>query len=118
MLRWIARRRLAAFENAFNYDASYLRDMLEVSLPAFLRFSQVAKLAQQRGDVPLDAWYAEKIATLLMDDCGPCTQLAVEMAESRLFPSVKVALGHGRACARIRVGTDQMRRPDLRRNTA
>lgn len=175
MLRWIARRRLAAFERAFNYDASYMHDMLDVSWSGFLRFSQVAKLAQHREDVPLDAWYAAKIAAMLAEDCGPCTQLTITMAEaegvsqtvlrgilegderamgpdaalalrfaraslahdsqadalreqimarwgkrallslafaiaaSRLFPSVKYALGHGRACSRIRVGEVETR---------
>ncbi|HZW13673.1 MAG TPA: hypothetical protein VFF81_10845 [Noviherbaspirillum sp.] len=175
MLRWIARRRLAAFENAFGYNASYMYEMLDVSWPAFLRFSQAAKLAQHREDVPLDAWHAVKIAAVLAEDCGPCTQLVVAMAEaegvsmgvlrgilegdeaamgqdaalawrfahavlahhpradslreqviacwgkrgllslalamsaSRLFPSVKYALGHAHACTRIRVGDAEMR---------
>lgn len=175
MLRWIARRRLVAFERAFDYDASYMHEMLDVSLTGFMRFSPVAKLAQHREGVPLDAWYAAKIAATLAEDCGPCTQLMVTMAEkegvgqavlrgildgdeqtmgpdaalalrfaratlahdpradalreqivarwgtrallslaltiaaSRVFPAVKYALGHGRACSRIRIGNSETR---------
>lgn len=81
MLKWIARRRLAAFERAFGYDASYMHEMLHTSWRGFLRFSAVTKLSTHREDVPVDAWYAAKIAAMLEEDCGPCTQLAVTMAE-------------------------------------
>lgn len=82
MLRWIARRRLAAFEQTFGYDASYLHDMLDVSWSAFLRFSGIAALAEHHEAVPLDAWHAAKIAAMLAEECGPCTQLTVDMAEA------------------------------------
>ena len=81
MLRWIARRRLAAFENTFDYDAAYMHEMLDASWTAFMRFAPVSKLAQHREDVPLEAWCAAKIAAALSEDCGPCTQLGVRMAE-------------------------------------
>lgn len=81
MLRWIIRRRLAAFERSFDYDTSYMRKMFNVSWRAFMRFSPVTKMANHREDVPLDAWYAAKIVATMAEDCGPCTQLMVTMAE-------------------------------------
>lgn len=170
MLKWIARRRLDAFEQAFDYDVSYMREMLATSWAGFLRFSAIAKLAAHREDIPADAWHAAKLVATLAEDCGPCTQLGVKMAEAagvspavlrgvllddekamgadvtlavrfaraaiahdsaaddlreqinarwgeravlslalamaatRVFPAVKYALGHGKACARLRVG--------------
>jgi len=170
MLKWFIRRRIAAFERASGYDASYTRDILEADLGAFLKFSKVAGLGRFREGVPLEAWYAAKITGTLAEDCGPCTQLAVASAErdgvpapilkailsgdertmpetatlgarfaravlshdreaddlrssivqrwgrrglvalsfaitaARLFPTLKYALGHGRACTQVRVG--------------
>ncbi|HYD80900.1 MAG TPA: hypothetical protein VEC06_13925 [Paucimonas sp.] len=175
MLKWIARAQLDKFERAFDYDVSYMREMLDTSRRGFMRFSPVAKMAAYREDVPVDAWYAAKIVALLVEDCGPCTQLVVRMAEadgvsqavlrsvllndekgmgndvalsvrfaravlahdagadalrteiaarwgaravlslalaiaaSRVFPTVKYALGHGMACSRVRVGDVDMR---------
>jgi alkylhydroperoxidase family enzyme len=77
---FLARRRMAAFEKKFGYDMSYGREMLSASARAFWRFSQVAALSAHREDVPLAAWYAAKLAGAQSEDCGPCTQLAVDMA--------------------------------------
>ncbi|WP_292937091.1 hypothetical protein [Noviherbaspirillum sp.] len=81
MLKWIARRRLAAFERAFDYDASYIRDLLDTSWKAFSRFVPVMKMSSHREGLPLDAWYAAKVVAIRSEDCGPCTQLTVTMAE-------------------------------------
>jgi hypothetical protein len=147
-----------------------MREMLNASWRAFLHFSPIAKMANHREDVPLDAWYAAKIVATMAEDCGPCTQLMVTMAEregmhhavlraivdgnesamgpdvalavrftravlahglqadplrkqidsrwgeravmslalviagARVFPTVRYALGHGQACARVRMG--------------
>jgi hypothetical protein len=175
MLQWIARHRLRAFERAFNYDASYMHQMLDASWTAFARFMPVSKMAQYREDVPLLTWHAAKIASTLSEDCGPCTQLGVRFAEmdgiapatlkaiiegdeqamppdallgwrfaravlahsleadglrdeivhrwgeravlslalgiaaARTFPTVKYAMGHGKACVRIHVGETDVR---------
>ena len=167
MLSW----RLRSFERSFDYDVSYGRDILDASLIAFLRFAPISALSAHRQDIPREAWYAAKLATTVAEDCGPCTQLVVTMAErdgvepatlrailsgdeatmspdaalgfrfanavlrrdlvdgdrlrnqvitrwgkralvslaltiaaSRVFPAVKYALGHGKACARVQVG--------------
>jgi hypothetical protein len=81
MLGWLVRKKLAGFEKDFGYDASYLREMYEVSPRAFWKFSKITAMSDLREDVPLEAWYAAKIASTLTEDCGPCTQLLVTMAE-------------------------------------
>jgi hypothetical protein len=167
MLKWLIRRRVAAFERDYSYDSSYIYDMLDVSLRAVLAFNRIMPMSRYRHDVPKEAWYAAKIATAQSEDCGPCTQLTVTMAEragvdpnviravvnrepgamsadaalgfrfamatlahdmaadeyreeierrwgkhalvslafviasARVFPTVKYALGHGKACQRI-----------------
>jgi hypothetical protein len=170
MLRWLIRRWIAGFERTWDYDASYVRDILEAGPRAALIFNRVAALGAYRRDAPADALYAAKITTARAEDCGPCTQLGVTMAEregidpallravidrdearmteaarlgfrfaeatlahdsaaddwrqeivqrwghralvslafgiasARLFPTVKYALGHGKACQRITIG--------------
>lgn len=170
MLKWFLRRRIAAFEDSFDYDSDYARFILATSTRAFFRFSRLMGISQYHEDVPLEAWYAAKLAATMAEDCGPCTQLMVTMAQrsrvsptvlkavvardekamspdaalgfrfaeatlahrseadalreeivsrwgrralvslvfavtaGRIFPTVKYALGHGRACVRVKVG--------------
>jgi hypothetical protein len=170
MIKWLLRRRLAAFERSFSYDVSYARDILDASPRALLALGRIQALATYRRDVPKEAYYAAKLVTARHEDCGPCTQLVVAMAEragvpsdmlravlarderamnenvalgfrfaeavlahapqaddlrdeivqrwgrralvslafaitaARLYPTLKYALGHGKACTRVTVG--------------
>ncbi len=81
MLGWLVRRQIAKFERDFDYDLAYGRDIYNASPRAFFRFSRISGLAAHREDVPREAWFAAKIAATLAEDCGPCTQLVVTMAE-------------------------------------
>jgi len=81
MLGWLVRRQMAKFERQFDYDLTYARDIYDASPRAFFRFSRIFGLAEHRADVPREAWFAAKIAATLAEDCGPCTQLVVTMAE-------------------------------------
>jgi hypothetical protein len=82
MKAWLIKRSIAGFERRFDYDMSYVREMLETSPKAFARFRQIEGMATHRENVPVDGWYAAKLATTLAEDCGPCTQLVVRMAEA------------------------------------
>src|SRR5688500_6804424 len=86
LFAFLARRRMAAFEKRFGYDMAYGHDMLSASARAFWRFSQVTALSSHREDVPLHAWYAAKLAGARSEDCGPCVQLAVDMARQEGVP--------------------------------
>ena len=170
MIRWALRRAIDGFERDYSYDASYMREMIDASPRAAWLFSRVTALGRFRRDLPIEAWYAAGITAVRHEDCGPCTQLAVTMAEragvspavlravladnpdamppevalvwrftratlahdaaadayreaivrrwgrralvsvactvtaARLYPTVKYALGHGKACTRVVVG--------------
>jgi len=80
MLKWLIRNRLTAFQNKFDYDLAYARQILDADTRAFLRFARLGGLSAYRRDVPLDVYYAVKLATTVLEDCGPCTQLMVAMA--------------------------------------
>jgi hypothetical protein len=181
MLKWFFRRQLNALDREFGYDSSYARELLDIDTGAFLKFARVMGLARYRKDVPAEVYSAAGLVGVMAEDCGPCTQLGVTMAEregvpatvlrailegdeaampadvalayrfaratlahdpeadelreevvrrwgerglvslafgitaSRLFPTVKYALGHGKACVRVKVGgkTIDVARPQV-----
>jgi hypothetical protein len=170
MIKWFLRRWIDKFERTWNYDASYLRDILDADPRALLAFSKVAGMSNYRKDVPLAVYCAAGLVGAMSEDCGPCTQLGIDMAEregvdpailravvardlrampedvalavrfaetclrhapeaddlreevvrrfgkrglislafamttTRLYPTLKYAMGHGRACTRVTIG--------------
>jgi hypothetical protein len=80
MRKFIVRRMLRAFARRYGYDTSYLEMMLTESPTAFFKFAPVMKAAAHREVVPVEAAFAAKISGALAEDCGPCTQLTVDMA--------------------------------------
>ena len=170
MLTWFMKRRLDAFERNTGYDVSYVREMLDADVKAVMALFKVQGIARYRKDVPREPWYAAALVGVLAEDCGPCTQLGITMAEregvnpdtlraivagdlrampddvvvayrfakaslahnpaadelrkevverwgqrglislsfalasSRIYPTVKYALGHGKSCTRLTVG--------------
>jgi len=81
MIKWLLNRTIATFEKKFDYDASYMHDLVDASPRAARKFAKVMGLTSYREDVPPDALVAAGLATTLFEDCGPCTQLGVTMAE-------------------------------------
>ncbi len=81
MLKWFMRKRLAAFERKWHYDASYLHELIDADPVAAWKFSRAAAIGSYRKDVPLAARTAAAITAVRHEDCGPCTQLGVSMAE-------------------------------------
>lgn len=170
MVKWLMHKGIGAFERQWNYDASYLHEIIEISPRAAWMFSRAAAIGKYKKDVPVAAWTAAAITAVRHEDCGPCTQLGVAMAEragvdpkvlravltedpaampdevalawrftratidrdpsadryreeiikrwgpkavislafaivaARTYPTVKYAMGHGKACTRIVVG--------------
>ncbi len=170
MIKRLLQRAIDKFERQWKYDASYMRDIIDASPRAAWLFSRAAALGQFRRDIPIEPWYAAGITAVRHEDCGPCTQLGVAMAEhagvnpsvlravltdnpeampadvalvwrftratlahdaaadeyrdaivnrwgrralislafaitaGRIYPTVKYALGHGKACTRVVVG--------------
>jgi hypothetical protein len=73
------------FERTFDYDASYMRDLLDASPVTFLKFSVLSGLTPRR-DAPAEALAAAGVAATLREDCGPCTQIGVNIAERSGVP--------------------------------
>lgn len=88
MLRLFAHAALDRFSKRFDYDVTYMRAMLAASPSAFMKFANVTKLATHREAAPAEAAFAAKLVGALAEDCGPCTQLVVNMArEARVDPA-------------------------------
>ena len=79
MLKFFFTRYLDRFEVRWGYDASYMREVLAVAPWSFLKFSLGTKAADFRG-APFEALLAAGLAGTLSEDCGPCTQIGVDMA--------------------------------------
>jgi hypothetical protein len=91
MMKWLIRKRLAAFERQFGYDTSYMKHVLDTDLGAFLRFARTSGVSSYREDAPLDVYYAVKITAVVAADCGPCAQLVVGMALADGLPAATIA---------------------------
>ena len=90
MLKWLFRQRLDAFDRAHGYDSAYVREILDADLEAAIGLSRVTGLTKYRKGVATDAWYAAKLVGTLAEDCGPCTQLVVTMAEHDGVPQAVI----------------------------
>jgi len=81
MLRWFLRRQIAAFGRNWSYDVSYVDEMIDADPSAIMALMKAARMGHHRKDVPAAAHHAAKIVAAMTEDCGPCTQLAISMAE-------------------------------------
>ncbi len=80
MLKFFAKRALKRFSEHYDFDVSYLRYMLEHSPSAFFKFSKVSTVAMHCESAPVAAASAAALVGAIAEDCGPCTQLTVNMA--------------------------------------
>jgi alkylhydroperoxidase family enzyme len=170
MIKWALRKAIDKFERQWKYDAACMRQIIDASPRAAWLFSRAAALGGFRRDIPVEVCCAAGITAVRHEDCGPCTQLGLAMAEragvspavlravladnpaamppdvalawkftratlahdaaadeyreaivkrwgeralislafaitaARIYPTVKYALGHGKACRRVVVG--------------
>jgi hypothetical protein len=126
MLKWLIRNRLNAFQTRFDYNLDYARQILDADTRAFLRFARLGGLSVYRRDVPLDVYYAVKLTSTVLEDCGPCTQLMVAMAlhdgveprtiaavlegtDGSLADDVRLGVRFARAVAAHDVAADELR---------
>jgi len=79
MLRALLARSIAKMEKTWSYDASYMRELLRASPWTFLKFGMITSVVDRR-DAPAAALAAAGVVGTLAEDCGPCTQISVDMA--------------------------------------
>jgi hypothetical protein len=82
MLKAILKRVVDRFAHRYDYDASYVQELIDTDLLAFRAFSGVNRLSGYRK-APPEALAAAGLVGTLAEDCGPCTQLGVRLAEEQ-----------------------------------
>jgi hypothetical protein len=96
MLKWMIDRKLRAFEREHDYDASHMHEVLALDLGAFLKFGFATAIGKYRKDVPLDVYFGATLTASMHADCGPCTQLGVDLAlQAGVPPDVAAAIVAG-----------------------
>ncbi len=73
--RWFLRRLGARY----NYDVGYMEKILDEAPGAFWRLAPIIGVASYHRAAPKEAYYAVKLMAASSENCGPCTQLVVEM---------------------------------------
>ena len=86
MLRALFSWRISRMERTWRYDASYMRELLAASPWTFLKFAVLTSLTP-RKDAPGEALAAAGLVGALNEDCGPCTQISVDMAQRGGVPA-------------------------------
>jgi hypothetical protein len=93
MVRSIFHRVIDRFGKRYDYDATYMHELLDTSWPAFLKLLLAQPMGAHREAAPLDAAFAAGFTAVRFEDCGPCAQLGVNMAlEAGVDPNVVRAI--------------------------
>jgi hypothetical protein len=79
MLKAFLNRSIDRFERDWSYDASYMREILNLSPWAMIQFGMITALGRRR-EAPGAALAAAGLVGTMAEDCGPCTQISVDMA--------------------------------------
>ncbi|QPB85968.1 hypothetical protein CWC22_023510 [Pseudoalteromonas rubra] len=91
MIKYILNKMLISMQKKYDYDVTYMQDVLSADLSAFFKYLKFQSMADYRGGLPAAPLYAAKLRAILWDDCGPCTQLLVNMALEAGVPATQVS---------------------------
>jgi hypothetical protein len=80
MIRSLCHGFIDRFARRYGYDATYMHEIVDTSLPAFVKLGLAQGMSTHRENVPPEALFGARIATVRHEDCGPCAQLVVNMA--------------------------------------
>jgi hypothetical protein len=109
MIKQFIHRYIRNLERRYAYDATYMHELADISTSAFNRFVVMQMSAGQwRGGAPMDALFASGIAGALVEDCGPCVQIASDMAvEAGVSPqTIRSLLSGTRSNSDAQLGFD------------
>ena len=81
MIRKLFHAQARKMQRAFNYDTSYMHEIIDISPGAAWGLSRLPAFYKYRGtpagQIP---WTGALLASTLDGDCGPCAQLVVDMS--------------------------------------
>jgi hypothetical protein len=81
MLSALSRSLIKRMEKRYDCDMSYLLYLLAKAPRAFRKFMRVGALSRHRERAPTDAAFTVQLLATMHEDCGPCLQLVVQLAE-------------------------------------
>ncbi len=79
MLKAFLHRFVRRMERDFDYDAGYMHEVVDASPVAAIKFSIATGMVPRR-DAPAAALAVAGLVGTLGEDCGPCTQIGVDIA--------------------------------------
>ena len=89
MIRYALNKMLIAMHKRYDYNVGYMQDILKTDLGAFLKYMGFQTMSAHSGNLPAGPLYAARLRAIIWDDCGPCTQLIVNMAlEANVSPDI------------------------------
>lgn len=74
---------IQGFGRHYDYDVSYLEELLDASPVAFQAFQGAMPMARCQKAAPTELLMIAKIAAMRAQDCGPCTLLSIKMAREQ-----------------------------------
>ena len=81
MLKTVLHKSTASFEKQYDYDASYMHQIIDKSKGGGWRLGLLPILSLYRGPkAAKDVWAGAALASTLDADCGSCAQLIVDQA--------------------------------------
>ena len=93
MIRPLLHSIVQRFEKRYGYDATYMHEIADTSVGAFMKLALAQAMNTHREAVSLDALFAARITAVRFEDCGPCAQLVVNMAlEAGVAPAMVRAI--------------------------
>lgn len=93
MIKAMLKRGISKFEKRYDYDAGYMRHIVDASTSAGLRLSAMQLYAQYAGPPKgRNVWAGAILGSTLEGDCGPCVQLVLDMAVKGGVPADQLAL--------------------------
>ena len=80
MLKFIYKKKMREFGEANNYDMGYMEELVDIYPEKASYFVKAMPLAGHNGHLPDELYYAIKIRSMQIADCGPCLKLTLTMA--------------------------------------
>lgn len=74
-------QQIEQFEQHYQYDTTYMRELLQSSESAYAKFNQTLPLCSHREHLDKNSFWTVKLVSMQLEDCGACLQLNIQMAK-------------------------------------
>ncbi len=80
MLKYIYKKKMREFGEAYDYDMSYMEELVDIYPEKASLYVKAMPLSSHNGYLPKELYYAIKLRSMQLADCGPCLKLSLTMA--------------------------------------